>query len=175
MQSLRAVLLLGVIIAHTVAAQTQQSQKTSKQIQAGALEVMKAARYATLATIGKDGQPQTRIVDPLVAADGTIWIGTNPLTRKVSEISKDSRVTLLFFNSKANEYVTVIGNAVVITDARTKATHWKEDWAPFYKAKYTGSDFLLIRVQARRLEVSSPRLGLTNDPVTWKPVLLDLR
>ena len=175
MLKLRAALLFGAFAIQSGAAQRHLVAPTSIQIQAGAMEVMKAARYATLATIGKDGQPQSRIVDPLVSPDGTIWIGTNPLTRKVGEIRKDSRVSLLFFNAKASEYVTVIGNASIVNDVRTKSAHWKEDWAPFYKSKHAGSDFMLIRVQPSRLEVSSQRLGLNNHPVTWRPVTIDLR
>jgi len=38
---------------------------------------------ARLSAIGPDGQPQARIVDPFPPdADSTIWIATNPLTRK---------------------------------------------------------------------------------------------
>lgn len=37
-----------------------------------------------------------------------------------------------------------------------------------------GDDYLLIRVTPRRLEVVSERHRMTNDPVTWRPVVVDL-
>lgn len=138
-----------------------------------AFQVMQAARYATLVTLGDDGHPQGRIVDPLVAPDRTIWVATNPLSRKVGEIRRDPRVTLVFFNAAANEYVTVHGRARLIPDAKTRAARWKADWEPFYKARHEGGDFLLLEVVPQRYEVSSARLGLANDPLTWKPVVIE--
>lgn len=91
---------------------------TRAQVIAAAKDVMQTARYATLITIGDNGQPQARIVDPLLPeGDFTVWIGTNPLTRKVAEIKRDPRVTLLYFNAAAAEYVTVLGTATPVTDS----------------------------------------------------------
>lgn len=51
-----------------------------------ALSLMQRARYATLVTVGDSGQPQARIADPRAPeSDMTIWVATNPLTRKVNE------------------------------------------------------------------------------------------
>src|SRR5690349_19103501 len=136
---------------------------------------MKAARYCTLITIGANGQPQARIIDPLIAeSEGRIWIATNPLTRKVDEIKKDSRVTLMFFNQSGNEYVTVLARATVVTDVARKAAHWKPEWKPFYKEQTAGADFMLFEVVPFQLEISSPRHKLNNDEKTWRPVILKM-
>src|SRR5262249_4844170 len=103
---IKVALLLGVLLSAEAFAQTAPSKT---QVISAAFDVMRSARYCTLITIGAGGQPQARIVDPLIAeSEGRIWIATNPLTRKVDEIKKDSRVTLMFFNQSANEYVTVL-------------------------------------------------------------------
>lgn len=145
------------------------------RVRAAAFDVMKAARYCTFITIGDGGQPQARIVDPLIAeSEGAIWVATNPLTRKVEELKRDPRVTLMFFNAAANEYVTVFARAAVVTDAARKAAHWKPEWQPFYKDRTRGPDFMLIELRPFRLEISSPRHKLTNDEKTWRPVILEL-
>ena len=141
---------------------------------AAAYEVMNAARYAALVTRGKDGYSQARIVDPLLGPDRTIWIATNPLTRKVEEIRRDGRVTLIFFNAAAMEYVTVHGRAWAVSDAATKAARWKPEWAKFYSNRQKGTDFELLEVRPVRYEVSSARLGFANDPKTWKPVIIEV-
>ena len=92
----------------------------------------------------------------------------------MKEIERDSRVTLTFFNVAANEYVTVFAKAGVVSDAARKAAHWKAEWRPFYKQQTRGSDFMLFEVRPFRLEISSPRHRLANDPQTWRPVVLDL-
>ncbi len=152
----------------------QPSAPTPAQIRAAAIDIMKAARQCTLVTIGGGGHPQARIVEPLIGADGSIWIATNSLTRKVQEIKKDPRVTLMFFNQSASEYVAVLGRATLVTDAARKAAHWRAEWKPFYKDEYRGADFMLFEVRPSRLEVSSARHGMNNDATTWLPVILDV-
>ena len=165
--------VLAVIAMSAVVA--AQPVATPAQIQSAAFDVMRAARYCTLVTIGSDGQPQARIVDPLIAeAEGAIWIATNPLTRKVEEIKRDPRVTLMFFNTAANEYVTVHARASLVTDSARKAAHWKPEWQPFYKQQTSGPDFMLFEVKPFRLEISSPRHKLNNDAETWRPVIVNV-
>ena len=170
----RALVCLTALLAAAVTA-LAQTPPTAAQIRSAAFDVMRAARYCTLVTLGSDGQPQARIVDPLIAEnEGAIWIATNPLTRKVEEIRRDPRVTLMFFNAAANEYVTVHARASVVTDSARRAAHWKPEWQPFYKQQAAGADFMLFEAKPFRLEISSPRHQLNNDPRTWRPVILDL-
>ena len=144
-------------------------------ILAAATDIMRIARFCTMVTVGADGQPQARIVDPFAPeADFTIWIATNPLTRKVRDIRRNPRVTLLYFNQAGSEYVTVIGAARLETDPRQKAARWKADWAGLYKDENRGDDYALLRVRASRLEVSSVGRGLNNDATTWRPLIVDL-
>ena len=141
---------------------------------AAAIDVMQKAVYCTFITIGEDGQPQARIVDP-TAPDSNlaIWIGTNSLTRKVNQIRRDPRVTLLYFHAASASYVTMIGRAALVTDVGEKERRWKASWAPFYPNGFRGSDFTLIRVTPTRLEISSPSRKMMSDPKTWLPVVID--
>lgn len=143
---------------------------------AAARQVVAAARYATLVTLGLDGHPQARVVDPFPPeADFTIWIATNHRTRKVAEIARDRRVTLLYFDREGGAYVTVVGEAERVDDPAMKARYWKTEWAEFYPGGHQGEDYLLLRVTAHRLEVSAEHLGIRNDPVTWRPAVVELR
>jgi len=170
-----ALLLVGGAGAPLLAQAIPGDSPSRAQIIAAAKDIMQAARYCTLVTIGPDGHPQARIVDPFPPdSDLTIWIATNPLTRKVQDIGRDHRVTLLYFNPTASEYVTVLGTAELDSDSAHKARHWKPEWAGFYRNANRGEDYLLLRVRPSRLEVVSTQRGLHNDPKTWRPVGLDL-
>jgi hypothetical protein len=103
----------------------------------------------------------------------TVWIATNPVTRKVKEIQQDSRVTLYYAAENASGYVTILGQAQVVNDAREKASRWKEDWAGFYRDKNRGPDYVLIRVRPLHLEIVSYPDKLVNDPKTWRPISID--
>lgn len=154
---------------------SESASSERAKIVAAAKDVMHKARYCALVTIGDDGYAQARVVDPLAPEeDLTIWIATNPVTRKVGQIRKNPRVTLFYFDSVGLGYVTVLGKAELIDLPSEKAKHWKEDWTPFYKNKNRGADYLLIRVRPRRLEVISFAHGLTGDPKTWRPTAIDL-
>ncbi len=137
-------------------------------------EVMRKARYCALITLGEDGQPQARAVDPLGPDDDmTVWVGTNAATRKVAQLRKDPRVTLYYFDAAAPAYVTLIGMAVASSDPAEKAKHFKDEWLPFYKDRHRGPDFVLLKVTPRRLEIVSQNHGLINDPKTWRPVAVE--
>ena len=142
-------------------------------IQAAA-DIMKASRYCALVTLGEDGQPQARTVDAFEPDnDMTVWIGTNPVTRKVQQIRKDPRVTLYYFDPAGPGYVTLLGRAEIVDDAAAKAAHWKEDWTRYYRDKNRGSDYVLIKVAPRTLELVSYAHRLLNDPETWRPISIE--
>ena len=147
---------------------------TRNQVLSAAREVMQKARYCSLVTIGADGHPQARIVDPLGPDDAfTVWVATNPLTRKVAEVKRDPRVTLICFETGSESYVTVLAQASIVTDPDEKARRWKNEWTPFYSRGAAGDDVTLIRLAPRRLEIVSVARGMAGDPKTWRPLAVE--
>jgi general stress protein 26 len=169
--------IIGSVITIATAAQpTATSTPSRADIVTAARSVIQQARYATLTTTDAEGQPQSRVVDPFTPdADFTIWIGTNARTRKVSQIAARPRVSLLYFDASRQSYVSFIGTASVVRDAAAKAKWWKDEWSAFYINKNLGDDYVLIRLTPTRLEIVSDVLGMKTDPVTWRPVTLDLQ
>ena len=162
------------LIAGPGAGQARASPSKSAILTA-ARAIIAAARYATFITLDEGGAPQSRIVDPFPPEDElTIWVATNARSRKVGHIARDGRLTLTYFDRAAEHYVTILGSAVLVRDPAARAARWKDEWASFYPNGYRGDDYLLIRVTPTRVEVVAPTLGLTNDPITWRPVTLDL-
>ena len=139
-----------------------------------AKSVMKAARYASFITLGEKHQPQARIVDPMGPDEKmTVYIATNPLSRKVREVKKDPRVTLLYFDADRPAYVTLIGRAQAVFGSE-KASHFKADWSAFFSIERPET-YVLYRVDVSRIEVVSPKEGLSGDPLTWRPDIVDIR
>jgi general stress protein 26 len=139
-----------------------------------ARQIMTAARFCTLSTIGELGEPQARVVDPLEPdAAFTVYLATNPRSRKVAEIRKDPRVTLLYFDTARSAYVTLVGRATEVVDAE-KSVHRKKDWDEFFPASRPGA-YALYRIVPSRLEVVSARDGLSGDPATWRPEIVDFK
>lgn len=171
-QRILVVLLCAMAVALPTVLPAQQPAEppSREQILTAARSIIDTARLATLVTVGLDGHPQARIVDPFTPDSAfTIWVGTNRLTRKVQEIARESRVTLLYFNAAASEFVTVVGSATLVSDSTERGRRWKPEWAQFYEDGPLGDRYLLIRVTPVRLEVVSPQRGLLSDRDTWRP------
>jgi len=152
-------------------AQDSSAAANRAHILSSARTLMQKAGFCTFITIGEDGHPQARVVDPFLPDDGmTIWIATNPASRKIAQIKKDQRVTLCYLNPDHSGYVTILGRADLVNVMAEKEKHWKEAWSFLYKDKYRGDDFTLIRIRPRRLEIVSYPDKLVNDPKTWRPV-----
>lgn len=114
-------------------------------------------------------------MDPFAPeADMTVWLATNARSRKVTEIKSDSRVTLHWVDPSGGGYVTLLGNAEIVTDPMERSARWKDEWSTFYEDRNHGDDYMLIRVVPFRLEVLSYDAGLLGDPVTWQPYGIDL-
>jgi general stress protein 26 len=116
-----------------------------------AADIIQKARYCTFITIDQDGQPQARVVDPLAPDSAfTIWIATNPLTRKVDQIRRNPRVTLSCFDAATSSYVTMLGRGELVSSVAEKQRHWKDDWSQIYKNGARGNDVVLIRFTPSR-------------------------
>ncbi len=139
-----------------------------------ARQIMGGARFCAMVTIGGLGQPQARVVDPLDPDPAlVVYVATNPLSRKVGEIRKDPRVTLLYFDPARSAYVTLIGRAAEVPNP-DKAAHRKPDWDAFFPAAKPEA-YTLYRIVPSRVEVVSAKDGLSGDPATWRPEIVDLK
>ena len=168
-----AVFAAGGVLA---VAQSPQAPPDRAQVVSAAREVMKQARYASLVTISADGQPQARIIDPSGPdPDFTVWIATNPESRKVGQLRQNARATLLYFDRATESYVTLLGSATLVTDPAEKERHWQPQWAPHYPQGPRSAQLMLIRFTSRTVEIVSAPHKLQGDPKTWRPVVLNLK
>ncbi|HEY6063338.1 MAG TPA: pyridoxamine 5'-phosphate oxidase family protein, partial [Chitinophagaceae bacterium] len=112
---------------------------------AAATEIMASAHLCTLITLDENRRPVGRVLEAFDPDSNlVVWLGTNPRSRKVQQIKKNSEVTLFYFDTNTLSYVSIQGKAQLITDSLEKARHWKEEWKPFYKD--LKEDYLLIKI-----------------------------
>jgi len=164
---------LCVVVAAVALARAEDADR--ERVLAAARETMSSVRYCSLVTLDADGAPQARAMDPFAPEpDLTVWLGTNAFTRKVEQIRRDPRVTLFYFDPEGPAYVTVVGEARLVDDPAEKARRFKPEWNAFYEDAHSGDDYLLIRVQPRRVEVVSAPNEIASDPRAWKPAIVEL-
>lgn len=139
-----------------------------------ARRLMTRARYCALVTIGEDGQPQARAIDPSPPDERfVIWFVTPPTIRKARQIARDPRVTLYYFDEQAPGYVTVVGVARKIDSHEEKQQRWLEKWTPFYPGGADGA--LLYQVTPRRIEVVDVSSGVVSDQPSWEPPSIEIK
>ena len=156
------------------AAAPQKPSPTPAALEAAARTIVASVAYPTFITTDANGHPQARTVQPM-APDSTwsVWFATNPRTRKVAEIARHPHVVLHYFDPATQSYVALSGRARVVRDRPTKDAHWNPQWSAFYPDRDTS--VVLIVVQAERLEIVSPTLGVEGDKATWLPPTLTVR
>lgn len=172
MNSSRRIFRVAAFVALFLGVSVVQSQErkafSKEQLIASAREIMATARYCALITLDSSKRPQARTLDPFPPdANMVVWLGTNPRSRKVTEIRRNPRVTLYYFDPEGQAYVTISGIARLVNDPKEKARRWKDEWKDFYPDRT--KDYLLIVVKPDKLELVNVTKGIIGDPKTWRP------
>ena len=137
-----------------------------------ARQTIEQARYATFATVDKNGQPRTRIVDPFVPdKEFVIYVATKPNTRKVEQIEYNSSVTLFYFDPAGRNYVSVMGRAELVTDEVIKRQMRRASDGDKIYPDFP-DDYVLIKVNPLWIEGLLP--GYRGDPGNWQPISVQL-
>jgi general stress protein 26 len=167
-QRLQILALMLMFTPGSVKSQEQKQRLSRDELIAAARETMAAARYCALITLDSSGRAQARTLDPFPPDENmVVWLGTNPRSRKVAAIRRNSDVTLYYFDRESQAYVTIYGVARLIDDPKAKLKWWKQEWNAFYHDRK--KDYLLISVTPLRLEVVNVTKGIVGDPHNWKP------
>ena len=147
------------------------ADSANTKLTTAAREIITATEICTLITLDEDGNARARAMDAFTPDKNfIIWFGTNPKSRKVSQIQHDPRVTLYYFDKTTASYVMIYGEAQIIEDKAEKESHWKESWQAFYPDYPEG--YMLIKVNPKWMEVVSESRGITGDPITWRPPIV---
>jgi len=153
----------------------QADEPTREAIIEAAAEIIAAAANCALVTIGPDGAPQARMMNPFPPAESlTVWMATNRDTRKVAEMRADKRVTLVYFDPGDPGYATLIGTVRLIDDPAEKRARWKDEWLMYYPGGPDGDTYVLIEFVPDRVEVVSVKHDIAADPLAWKAAVVEL-
>lgn len=138
-----------------------------------ARSTMLAAENCFLITLDALGHPQARLIEPFdPEPDMKVWMATNPKTRKVHELYRDSRATLAYYDHKGTGYVALIGQARLVNDPNERRRRWKEHWRLFYPEGAEGNDYILIEFTPSHIEIISFGFDVATEPLAFHPAIL---
>ncbi len=168
-------LLLVFVSCHKTIEETTNKPKTFNKdelaLLAIARKVIDSAYFATVITTNDKGEAKARIMEPFEPEkDFSIYLATNPKTRKLKELKQNNSMTLHYFDRDNPGYVTLIGKAQVVQDSLTKVKYFKKGWEAFY-ANRTDA-YTLIKFIPKELELISIRDKKTGRKTDWKPEIV---
>lgn len=164
-------LLLVLLVSCGVEDDKQISHNFSKEeikILDISRKIMADCYFGTLITIDQNGQPRARVMEPFAPEkDFTIWLATNPKSRKVAQIKQNPKTTMHYFDKNNRGYVSLMGKAFIVNDKAIKSEKWKDGWEKFYKNKEEA--YLLIKFIPEYVELISFPNAYNGDENTWQP------
>lgn len=133
-------------------------------------------RVGLLTTMDAQGRFHTRPVQTLQVESGqTLWFFTDWSTPKVSELERESRVSVGYADVSGHRFVAVSGAAQLFRDADKAKQLWSAEQLAYYPDGPGDARLALLRVQIERAEywlapgrvgyvVAAARAVLTGKP-----------
>jgi general stress protein 26 len=129
--------------------------------------------FCVMATQGAGGDANARIVQPRpLSADWTVDVLTNRRCRKVREVQRSGRLTLLYQHDKDRSYVSLVGPAHIVDDVDFKRSVWTDAhyrWNPLGPAD---PETIYLRLTTERIELWSAKHGVTPEPAGYSAAVL---
>jgi len=171
MKNISTFLFLCCFIFSAKAQQVKNTSATKTELIKAAKEIMNSTGTCAFITQDKKGISRVRMMDPFPPEENlTVWFGTNPKSRKVSQIKNNDNVTVYYRDKDDSGYVMISGKAVLVNDKKSKDTYWKKTWKSFYPNKK--DSYVLIKVIPVLMEIVSPPRSITGSIETWEPPTL---
>jgi general stress protein 26 len=138
-----------------------------------ARELVDGATYCVGATVAEDGGANARILQPMkVQEDWTVNVLTNRRCRKVREIERSGRITLLYQSDDGRSYACLRGPAEIVEDRDLK----RAVWTPVHqRINPTGPEdpaTVFVRLRTERIELFSVEGGVTPEPYGYSAGVL---
>jgi general stress protein 26 len=121
-----------------------------------------------------NGDANARAINTSTLSDDwTVRFMTDRRTRKVGEIVRTGRMTLVYYDQAGGAYVTLVGRASIIDDVTIKQATWQPGSLKWHPGGPTDPNVVLIEFVAERIETWNTPGQIVPDPTMglWAAVL----
>ena len=129
--------------------------------------------FCVAATHGEEGDISARIIQPLpIQDDWTVNTITNRRCRKVREIERSGRLTLLYQHDQDKSYVSLMGRAEIVEDLELKRSIWT---LAHYRWNPEGPEdpsTVFVRLHTERIELWSAVHAVLPPPEGYSAAVL---
>ena len=129
--------------------------------------------FCVAATPGEDADVSARVVQPLPPReDWTVDTMTNRRCRKVREIERSGRMTLLYQHDRDRSYVCLMGRAEIVEDVELKRSIWKPGHDRWNPGGPEDPDTVFMRLVTDRIELWSALHDVLPPPEGYSAAVL---
>jgi general stress protein 26 len=125
-------------------------------------------------TLESTGDANARAINTSKLTDEwTLRFMTDRRTRKVGEIARRGRMTLVYYHQAGGAYVTLAGRARIIEDVAVKQEVWRQASFKWHPGGPTDPNVVLVEFVAERIETWNTPGQIVPDPTKglWAAVL----
>jgi general stress protein 26 len=129
--------------------------------------------FCVAATQGEEGETNARVVQPLpVSHDWTVNFLTNRRCRKVREIERSGRMTLLYQHDADRSYVALTGCASIAEDVQLKRKIWQPGHDRWNEGGPDNPATVFARLVTDRIEIWSAVHDVLPEPQGYSAAVL---
>jgi general stress protein 26 len=142
---------------------------------AGASETIRKTRYCWLLTEAEDGRirqrPMGRLLHEAREDAWTIRFVTDGRSRKVADLRRQPRVTLIFQRAPDDAFITMTGNASLCESPAEVAGRWVAAYDAYFPTAEDRANGMFVEVDVERIELWIR--GVTPEPFGLRPTILE--
>lgn len=144
-----------------------------EQLLALARKLVAEMTFCTAATQGENGDTNARIVQPRQPGeDWTVDFITNRRCRKVRDIERTGRMTLLYQHDRDRSYVSLMGPAEVVEDLELKRATWTDAHYRWNPGGPEDPATVYARLRPVRIELWSAAHNVMPKPTGYSAAVL---
>jgi general stress protein 26 len=142
---------------------------------AGAAKTIESARYCWLATAAENGlvnmRPMGRLMHDAGEDEWTIRFITDARTRKVADMRRAGRVTIIFQHDPDDAFVTLIGKATLCESESEVGGRWKDAYGAYFPTEQDRANAIFVKVDIERMELWIR--GVTPEPYGMRATIIE--
>ena len=129
--------------------------------------------FCLAATSGESGDISARVVQPRpLGEDWTVDVLTNRRCRKVREIERSGRMTLLYQHDQDRSYASLMGSAEIVEDYELKRLTWTPAHYRWNPGGPEDPATVYVRLRAHRIELWSAVHDVMPEPQGYSAAVL---
>ena len=151
----------------------KQSEMDTEKLLELARRLIGEVTFAVAVTDGGDGDSHARIVQPRpLGANWSVDFLTNQRCRKVREIERSGRLTLLYQHDRDRSYVCLIGAATIVEDRELKRATWTPAHNRWNPLGPEDPNTVYVRLVTESIELWSAAHAVTPEPQGYSAAML---